>query len=137
VLKLRGQDIDDLQVISAHMQDALVKVRDISFDSTRRKFAFVSNRFAWESKDKHERRRTGLHFEHVLRVRRRGFTQSDADVILSLLSISFIETSAPSGNITLTFSAGHSIELTVEYIDCTLRDLGPVWSTEHRPAHDD
>lgn len=136
MLKLKAQDVEDLQVISAHMQDAVVKLRDISFDARRRKFAIVCNRFNWESQDKDERRRTGLHFENVLSVKRKGFTQNDGDVILSLLSISFKETETPSGNVTLAFSAGHTIQLSVEYLDCALRDLGPAWSTEHRPKHD-
>jgi hypothetical protein len=136
LLKLKAQDTDDLQVISAHMQDALVKVRDITYAPKTRKFACVANRFAWDSKVENERRRTGLHFENVLKVRRKGFTQADGDVVLSLLSITFSEIDAPSGIVTLTFSAGHVIELAVEYLDCALRDLGPAWRTEFRPDHE-
>lgn len=136
MLKLKALDTDDLQVVSAMMQDALARVGDMSYDAKRRKFAIVSNRFAWDSKAANERRRAGLHFDHVLKAARKGFQQSAPDTILSLLSITFIESKAPSGKIQLTFSAGHSILLDVEYIDCSLRDLGPVWGTENKPKHE-
>ncbi len=119
------------------MQDAVVRVGEIKYESKSRKFAFISNRFAWESQEENERRRSGLHFENVLRAQRQGFAQSAADTVLSLLSIGFQETTSPSGMITLTFSAGHAIQLEVEYLDCSLRDLGPAWSTASKPHHPD
>ena len=136
MLKLKANDTEDLQAISAQMQDAVLRVGDIKYASRQRKFACVANRFAWDSQPANERRRAGLHFENVLKVQRKGFTQSAADTILSLLAISFAETDAPSGTVTLTFSAGHTIQLTVEYLDCTMRDLGPAWGTEHTPQHE-
>jgi hypothetical protein len=110
VLKLKAHDNDDLQAISAQMQDAVLRVGDITYASRQRKFACVANRFAWDSQPANERRRSGLHFENVMKVQRKGFDQSSADTILSLLSITFKETDAPSGTVTLTFSAGHTIQ---------------------------
>lgn len=136
MLKLKAQDSEDLQVVSAQMQDALIRVGDVSYDRRHRKFAFLANRFAWDAKSGHERRRSGLHFENVTRAARRGFSQSSPETILSLLAISFAETNAPSGVVTLTFSAGHSIQLDVEYLDCALRDVGGAWATEHVPGHE-
>ncbi len=136
MLNLRALDTEDLNVISAQMQDALVRVADIRFDQRQRKFAFVANRFAWDVEQGNERHRTGLHFDHVLSASRKGFTQSARDVILSLLAITYKETDTPAGEVTLHFSAGHRILLKVEYLDCTLRDLGGAWATEHKPRHD-
>jgi hypothetical protein len=135
LLKLKAQDEEDLRVISAQMQDAIVRVGDITYDARRRKFAILCNRFAWDAAPARERRRSGLHFENVTGAKRQGFEQSEADTILSMLSISFVPGDAPSGQVTLTFSAGHAILLDVEYLDCALRDLGAVWSTEKTPSH--
>jgi hypothetical protein len=135
LLKLRAQDGSDLEIISAHMQDALIRVSDILFKRKSRQFAFVANRFAWEAAPAAERRRTGLHFENVTHAQRKGFSEGDSGLILYLLSMTFTETDAPRGRVELTFSASHSIQLDVEYLDCTLRDLGPAWSASGMPDH--
>ncbi len=113
-----------------------MRVADIAFDDKRHTFALVANRFAWDVSPANERRRSGLHFGGVLAARRKGFVQSSPDLILSLLSVTFLETAAPAGKVTMSFSAGHTIELDVECIDCALRDLGPAWATGIRPQHD-
>jgi Protein of unknown function (DUF2948) len=137
VLRLAAKDTEDLAIISAHMQDALVRLADIRFLKRPRKFALVANRFAWEERPRSERRRTGLHFEHVLNVRQSGLGDTSGEMILSLLSITFEGGTAPSGTVVLTFSAGHSIRLEVEYLDLQLKDLGAAWATEFTPAHGD
>jgi Protein of unknown function (DUF2948) len=136
VLRLNAKDTEDLEIISAHMQDALVRVSDIRYLKKTRQFVLVANRFAWEQQPSAERRRTGLHFEHVLSVKQQGLAGLDAGDILSLLSITFEETKKPEGTLTLTFSAGRSIKLQVEYTDVQLKDLGGAWATEHTPRHD-
>jgi hypothetical protein len=136
LLKLRAQDTDDLSVISAQMQDALIRAGDIKYDGKRRQFALAANRFAWDAKPQTERRRSGLHFENVTRAQRKGFQSTSPDSILSLLSVSFQETNTPSGTVTLVFSANHTVLLDVEYLDCALRDLGPAWRSENTPSHE-
>ncbi len=137
MLRLAAKDTEDLAIISAHMQDALVRLADIRFLKRPRKFALVANRFAWEERPKSERRRTGLHLEHVLSVRQSGLGDTSGEMTLSLLSITFEDGAAPSGTVVLTFSAGHSIRLEVEYLDLQLKDLGAAWATEFTPAHGD
>lgn len=136
MLKLAAVDTDDLKVISAHMQDALVRLSDIRYLGRPRKFAFVANRFAWERQPSSERRRTGLHFEHVLSVKQLGIQDMGADHVLSLLSIGFEPGASPSGTVTLTFSGGVDVRLEVECIDAQLHDLGAAWTTENTPSHD-
>ena len=111
MLRLTAQDTEDLKVISAHMQDALVRLADIRYLSKTRQFAFVANRFAWEQQPSSERRRTGLHFEHVMSVKQQGIQGLKGDTILSLLAISFESGNEPSGTVVLTFSAGCTIRL--------------------------
>lgn len=137
MLKLTAKDKEDLKVISAHMQDALVRLSDIRYLSKTRQFALVVNRFAWESQPNSERRRTGVHFEHVLNVKQQGILGLKGDAILSLLAISFEPGQNPSGTVVLTFSADCAIRLGVEYLDLHLKDLGGAWATELTPHHGD
>jgi Protein of unknown function (DUF2948) len=135
MLRLTAHDGDDLAVISAQMQDAVLRLEDVSFNSKRRRFAFVANRFAWDAAPEKLRRRAGLHFDSVLSVQRSGFANVGKETILSLLAITFTPTQSPAGFVTLAFSSGHSIRMDVECLDCTLADLGPAWSTDHQPEH--
>lgn len=135
MLRLTAQDADDLNVISAQMQDAVLKFADLDFNAKRRRFVLVANRFAWDDEKTKQRRRTGLHFDHVKSVQRLGFKNVHDETILSLLAISFVATDEISGHITLAFSAGHQLRLEVECVDAAMADMGPAWSTDHRPLH--
>ena len=137
MLKLTAKDTEDLKVISAHMQDALVRLADIRYLVKSRQFAFVANRFAWEQQPRAERRRSGLHFEHVLGVKQQGIVEQAKDAVLSLLAIAFEPGPEPSGSVVLTFSANCTIRLNVEYLDLHLKDLGGAWATDLTPHHGD
>lgn len=139
MLHLTAFDAEDLGVISAQMQDAVIRFADVGYLKRQRRFALVANRFAWDQLPAKERRRTGLTFNGVTRVRRQGPQEPDALTILSLLAITFTPTANAEelgGVITLTFSGGHVIALDVEVIDVALDDLGPAWSTDATPEHD-
>lgn len=140
-LKLAALDADDLSVMSAHMQDAIVLVGDISFSRGRGQFALVANRFDWDGQSHRsgaggQRRRTGLHFNRVRSVRSKNIRAAREDAVLSLLAISYeVGDEAPAGAIELTFSGDGAIRLDVDCIDAALTDLGPVWSTANVPEH--
>ncbi len=135
MLKLAALDADDLAVISAHMQDAVIRLGDITHQKARRQFALLANRFAWDAGER-QRRRTGLHFDRVTSVKTQNIRQGDKDAIVELLAITFEEGEAPSGTILLAFAGGGTIRLDVECIEASLKDLGPAWATEHQPAHE-
>ena len=130
-LRLMARDPDDLAVVSAHMQDAVVRVGDITFLPKQRRFALVAARFDWLSAEarRMERRYVGLHFDHVSRVTRAGIDQTKPDGVLNLLSLSFAPGEAPGGVVTLTFSGGGAIRLEVECVEARMRDLGSRWKT--------
>lgn len=142
-LRLSAEDAADLEVISACLQDAVTQVRDLVFLPQARRFAMVVNRFRWEGEgrsgrqDRHERTRSGLHFDNVGAARARGIAQDRGDGILNLLAVRFEELNAPSGIVTLTFSGGGEIRLEVEALEAHLSDLGLVWETQNLPHHDD
>lgn len=147
-LKLLALDTDDLQVISAHIQDAVVRVGDIAYLPREKRLAAVVNRFDWEqavaagpnekARNKNLRRlRSGLRFDRVFAARLRRIDPSKPEDTLALLAIRFEATEAPAGRITLDFSGGMAVELEVECIEVELRDLGAAWATRRHPQHDD
>nr|WP_245276434.1 DUF2948 family protein [Methylocapsa aurea] len=137
LLRLVAMDSEDLGVISANLQDALVRVGDMAYLPHSKRFAIVSSRFDWVKANQGvlERCRTGLHFERVFKVSCAGFSQRDKGAILNLLSISFKETEPPSGEVALIFSAGGALRLEVECLEAELRDLGLRWKAGCLPGH--
>ncbi|QLF69315.1 DUF2948 family protein [Peteryoungia desertarenae] len=139
-LKLLALDADDLSVISAHMQDAVFKVADLSFSARSSLFSVAVNRFVWEKADRaaksYERRRAVLSFKRVQAVRSIGFDRSKGDDVLSLLAVRFlIKDDGPDGVIELVLSGGGTIALDVECIEAQLADTGGAWETASKPGH--
>ena len=138
-LRLRAADAEDLAVISACLQDALVSVRDLAYDRAARTFVLVANRFRWEGADigegaAFERILCGVAFDAVDGVAYRGFQRTEEDRILSLLAIRAAP--GPAGApIELDFAGGAAIRLTVAEISCRARDFGEAWPTAWRPGH--
>ena len=140
-LKIAALDAEDLLVVSAHTQDAVLRVGDIIWSPARGRFAMAMNRFAWEASGKrgqpaHQRRRSAIHFDRVRSVKSTGIDRSALDAIASLLAIEFEPTDAPAGGVRLLFAGGGEIVLEVECIEAQLADLGAAWQTKARPAHD-
>jgi hypothetical protein len=135
MLRLSALDVEDLAVISAQMQDAVLLVGDMTYSRKRQQFALVANRFAWDASGDPQRRRTGLHFDRVRAVKTLNLQTHDKDEVLSLLSISFAETDAPAGEVLLTFSGGATVRLLVECLECQMADLGPAWAAQGVPNH--
>ena len=138
LLHLVALDQEDLAIVSAHLQDAVIRVGDLAYLPQERRFAIVGRRFDWEASpgEPPRRRLTGLHFERVEAVRVRGIDRCNPDKILNLLAITFEERDAPSGTLTLIFAEGAAIQADVECIEMQMKDLGPVWGAESRPTHD-
>jgi Protein of unknown function (DUF2948) len=136
-LRLVAQDAEDLAILSAQMQDAVVRVGDMAWLPRARRFALVGCRFDWIAAEagRRERCHTGLHFDGVLAVHLRGFDQRDPAQTLNLLGIVFNETQAPSGTVDIVFSGGAGVRLEVECLEAQLRDLGSRWKTSRQPGH--
>ncbi len=140
-LKLAAFDEEDLAVISAHVQDAVLKVGDMVYLPREKRFALAMNRFSWERAvdgklRNYERRRSALSFDRVLAVRLSKIDRSRKDAVLELLAIAFEQTEAPAGKMTLFFAGGAAIQLDVEVIEARLGDLGAAWATGTKPSHD-
>jgi hypothetical protein len=140
MLRLAAVDEEDLAVLSACVQDAVLKVGDMVYLPRERRFALAMNRFTWEKAEDgrrrdYERRRAALTFDRVEAVRTNAIDRSRPDAVLELLAISFTTTSAPAGKITLVFAGGGAVEIEVEVIEARLADLGAAWATKAKPDH--
>src|SRR4051812_3271159 len=146
-LRLRAEDAEDLAVISACLQDALVSGRDLAYDRDARNFVLVANRFRWEVAGEasgegagmpFERTLCGVVFDEIDGVAYRGFHRSEEDRILALLAIRRIlgsDDGAAGEVIDLEFAAGVTIRLSAAAINCRARDFGEPWPTPWQPGH--
>lgn len=139
LLKLVALDGDDMEVVSAHLQDAVVKAADIRWRPDEKRLVVGLNRFDWGAANGEtpafRRCRSALRFERVLACKCRNIDAASKVSTLNLLAVSFAEDDPPGGVITLTFSGGAALRLEVECLEAELADLGPVWTTEACPAH--
>ena len=139
-LKLLALNDDDLKVLSAHLQDSVILVKDIIFLKKSRTFLMMANRFMWEDVERgifreNKRIRCAVKFENVLEVKSRNISQKKKDKILELLSIDS-EAKNNKKELLLTFSGNNEIILIVEEINILLDDVGSPWKVKHAPKHE-
>ena len=142
LVRLVALDTEDLAVLSAHVQDAVVKVEDVKWLPSDGHLVLAINRFAWEAtpsgswrRRDYQRRRSALHFARVGKVQSAGIDRAARDTVLALLAVRFEPRNSPSGEIVLDFAGGAAIRLAVEVLEVQLTDLGPAWSTPVAPRH--
>ena len=139
LLKLVALDPDDTAIISAHLQDAVVKIGDIVWRPSEKRLVLGLNRFDWEAasteQPRYRRRRTALRFDRALSLQCRNISPKDKDAVLNLLAVAFDENDSPGGTVILTFSGGAALRLEVECLEVELADLGPAWTTVTCPRH--
>jgi len=161
-LKLTAKDAEDLQVIAAFCQDALVPLSEMAYLEDEKRFVLVLNRFRWDQAPEsgerpaagtavrrapeqdapfldrgdtgpvYERVLCGLTFENVSAVRTRAIDLRKRQEILAMLTIQ-----DEPGAVFLLFAGGGAIKLETGEIRCFLEDFGPSWPTRRRPRHPD
>jgi hypothetical protein len=134
-LRLLAQDAADLAIISAAVQDAVVKVGDVCFEPALRRLTIALNRFRWEAGGG-ARVRSGFQLGSVLTVQTRNIRRDAKDAVMALLAIKFEEADAPGGVVTLSFAGGGDVRVTVECIEGVLADVSPSWPTPRTPTHE-
>ncbi|MEM6939919.1 MAG: DUF2948 family protein [Pseudomonadota bacterium] len=126
-LNLGALDAEDLRIVSSLAQDAVFPASEMRWHRSGARFALLLNRVRWEDtgRARHtpERVQSILMFNTVQTVASQGVPRKDPDTVLSLLSITFEETDAPSGYIELTLAGDGAIRLGVEAIDVSLKDV--------------
>ena len=126
-LLLLANDADEVVLISALLQDALVRPVDIAWQPRARRLALLVNRYRWEAEDR-TRVRAVLRIEGVMRLQRRDWPAGDG--ILDLLAVT-----AEGNRLTLAFAAGATVRAEVECIDVVLEDMSAPWAASREPGH--
>ena len=139
-LKLIAKTAEDLKVISAHLQDAIVSISDIANLKKNRIFLIQLNRFMWEDVEqgvfrKNKRTRTILKFDHVTKVTSKNIDFNKKDEFLDFLAIESNEMADKTIEMNLIFSGSSIIKVITEVIEVTLDDQGEPWETKSKPKH--
>ena len=138
-LKLFAQDIQDLHVFSAYLQDSVIIANDIKFLPKTKKLICAFNRFMWEDAEKgifrkNKRIRSALIFNNVLKVKSKGINPKKKTRILEFLAIK-TEIKDNYFDIRLIFSGDSILLVKAEEIDSSLEDFGKTWETSYKPRH--
>ena len=141
-LRLAAADSEDLEILSARLQDAAAKLKDVTWLPKKRRFAAVLNRLQWEDGGK-TRVRAGLHFDGVLKVQSSKVKLGAGEAVVSVLAVRFTPNGAkeneeadPGGVIEIVLAGGGAFRLTVECIDAELIDMTEPWAARGTPDHD-
>jgi len=131
-LRLLAVDGEDLAIVSAALQDAVLRPADIVWQRGARTLTITLARFCWECGD--TRVRAALQFGDVTGVKSRGLARLP-DAPLELLAIHFIEGEAPGGKALLMFAGGGDLRVDVECLDVVVADLADRWPARTAPRH--
>ena len=139
-LKLIGKTVEDLKVISAHLQDSIVHLKDIAHLKKNRIFLIQLNRFMWEDVEKgifrkSRRVRTVLKFDHVIEVKSKKIFQNSDDKFLDFLALETNIKQDESFEVKLIFAGDSTIRIKSEVLEVTLDDQGEPWETKNEPKH--
>ncbi len=125
-LALAAADVEDVKILSALAQDAVLTVADIKYTRAKRQVVLLLNRFRWENGARvspPERVRSLLIVDDVLSMAAQGISPKARDVVLSLLSVEWQAGEDGMGRLTLTFAGDGALALEVEAINLGLRDV--------------
>jgi len=134
-LKLKAETDQDIEVLSASLQDAIGRVGDMHYDKISRSFNLKLTRFQHEQ-DTAARILTGVRIDGVIGVKFRGIERSDPDAMIVMLALLFTpKRPKPSGDLALVFAGGGEVLLHVECIDAIMVDVSTSRETDKRPLH--
>ena len=135
-LKIVGENQEDINIISAYLQDSIVNVGEIVFLKKNRIFIMLVNRFMWEISDKQNKRiRCALKFEGITEVKSKRINQKNKKRNLECLAIKCNKITNNYYEIIFLFSGNSIVTLIAEYIEVILNDLGRAWDVKYIPKH--
>jgi hypothetical protein len=133
LLKLRAQDAEDMQVISAVLQDSIVPLCDMTFQPEARAFIVVAQRLRRET-DPVERICCALRIDAVAAVQSHGIDLHQGERMLDLLAV-MLDSAASSLN--LIFASDARIRLSLNECRVTVEDFGQPWPALCSPCHEE
>jgi hypothetical protein len=131
-LRLLAEDADDLHIISAALQDAILRPVDIVWEPSSRRVTLKLSRFCWECGG--TRVMAAMQFGDVIAVKSRRLPRLPESA-LELLAMEFAPDEAPGGRVILMFAGGGDLRIDVECLDAVLADLSERWPARLAPNH--
>lgn len=129
-LNLGALDVEDLGVLSALIQDAVLPVTEIRWQAGKRRLGLLLNRIRWEDVETAqrigrpvERVQSLLVIDNVLGVSSQGVDRSERDLVLQVLSLDWEPGSDADGHVVLTLAGDGALRATVEALEVALRDV--------------
>ena len=141
-LRLRAADPEDLAVMAACLQDALIPLSEMAYVAAERRFMAAFTRFRRECLadpgqcDGLTQCQTALTFDEVEAVKFRGLDPALGGVKLELLTL--VAEPAADGlfHVTMLFAGDMAIQLHVRELAARLEDFGEPWPAQVTPQHE-
>lgn len=135
-LKLLAEDAEDLEVVAAALQDAVLKIGDISWEPKARRLTLAVNRYRWGAEEP-ERVRAAVQVGSVLGVQARRLRRGASEAVVQLLTVTFEPGEAPGGRLVFRFAGDADLAAQVECLDLVLADVSEPWAARSEPRHED
>jgi hypothetical protein len=158
--RVRAESLEDLEIVSSMLQDAIVPISEIAYQRQDKRFALMTQRFRWETSEvpteindaatiqealndnssgssattgrSYERVLCALRIENVTAVQTNGIDLSKRGQMLELLSLHVAD-----GVLHLAFADSKTIRLSTMPLSCHAEDIGEAWPTTLHPEHPD
>lgn len=135
--RLRAEDVEDLAVIAALMQDATTRIADMAYDPAERTFMLAAERFRREAEPvdgKLTQIDVALVFGCIKTVQHRGMITEDPGSPLTMLTIATEPGQDTLYRIALVFDGGGEIRLTSDCMHCRFEEFGEPVVSDQSPA---
>ena len=119
--KIIANDKEGLQMISAYMSGAKIKLSDIKFLKSNKIFLLSAERFRVENDNDKKKINSICKFDFIDNVKSKNIDQNNGELILELLAIDFLK-NKENFEINLIFKNNAHIILTSETIEVRLED---------------
>ncbi|MGH6943781.1 MAG: DUF2948 family protein [Geminicoccaceae bacterium] len=140
-LRLRAVDADDLAVIAACLQDALIPLSEMAYMAGQGRFMAAFTRFRRECLADPTRCegltqcQAVLTFDDVEAVKHYGLDTRLGGVKLELLTIAVEPAADEATDVVMLFAGDAAVRLRVREIAVTLEDFGAPWPARATPEH--
>ena len=120
-----ASDLDGLQVVSACITGAKVRVADIKFLLSNKVFLLSIERTKIETDQEDKHINSILRFDNVLKVKSKNINQNNKDLVIELMAIDYLKNNNDY-EINLMFENNAHISLGVEALEILLEDQNEI-----------
>lgn len=140
-LRLKAQDAEDLRIVSTLLQDAVLPMKETSWQPDLNRFGMLVNRFRWEDKARaeigkraYERVQSILVIDGVQHVSSMGIDHNDKEQIISILSVGFEDGEDAAGKVIFTLAGDGALALDVECLNISIKDVTKPYAAVSKSA---